>query len=348
MPKYLRKTLPKNFREIVESGDMVAFAAVFEKSSINAYVAHSKEPALATFGITTEQIRWLLDHGADLQALDSYENTPLHHHAGSWKGHPGLLIELGADLEAREYMGQTPLFDAMTHPVQLRVLLAAGAEIEARDAMGDTPLRLALRHCRNSDLVETAESAALLIDAGATVTEEMRSAVREIAETFEHGRADFNPDSVVAADAALARLYQLFQVEPLGPRRTHQGAERITVQATGWREPFTELWHYLVPASGAAATVQGEVIRILACLNDEIGGNGGVNWDHDFQQMVAALPEYLSRAGQAPGLAELALIHGMHGGQAEIEQINELAHLCTTWVLANPEPLALETPAYRR
>jgi ankyrin repeat protein len=55
-------------------------------------------------------VKLLLEKGADLEAKDEFGRTPL-----SWaaeEGHEGvvkLLLEKGADLEAKDEFGQTPL-----------------------------------------------------------------------------------------------------------------------------------------------------------------------------------------------------------------------------------------------
>ena len=51
---------------------------------------------------------------------------------------------------------------------------------------------------------------------------------------------------------------------------------------------------FLIPSSGAAKTVQGEVIRIPGRVRDELDRNGGANWDRDYRKMLQALPQYLS------------------------------------------------------
>ena len=54
----------------------------------------------------------LLDAGANPQAKDSYDNTPLHWAAGSSYGNPAalqFLLAAGADFNARTSEGETPL-----------------------------------------------------------------------------------------------------------------------------------------------------------------------------------------------------------------------------------------------
>jgi ankyrin repeat protein len=52
----------------------------------------------------------------------------------------GMLAKAGADVNARDFMGQTPIFAAEYTPEAIKPLLAAGADLEARDNSGNTPL----------------------------------------------------------------------------------------------------------------------------------------------------------------------------------------------------------------
>ena len=80
-----------------------------------------------------------------------------------------MLLEAGADLEARAEDGQTPLHYASraafseTAAAVVAALLEAGADLEARDAFGCTPLHYAAR----AELPGTATVVAALLDAGA-------------------------------------------------------------------------------------------------------------------------------------------------------------------------------------
>ena len=93
----------------------------------------------------------LLDAGADVDARDSRGETPLHRAVG-WESRDSsslgsLLLEAGANVNARANDGRTPLHVAASigHAPAVSVLLEAGAAVDARANSGHTPLHLALQ-----------------------------------------------------------------------------------------------------------------------------------------------------------------------------------------------------------
>ncbi len=77
-----------------------------------------------------------LSHGASLQINNAYGKTPLH------KCPPGLLVlylEHGADPEAADNNWNRPLH-TQHHLSALHILVDAGADINAKNIYGDTPL----------------------------------------------------------------------------------------------------------------------------------------------------------------------------------------------------------------
>ncbi len=110
----------------------------------------------------------LLDHGADIEAMDDKGRTPLHE-AVEFNTDPAVaavLLDHGANIEARADEGITPLHRAAENNVEPAVaalLLDRGADIAARDNYGATPL-----HRAAENNVEPAV-AALLLDRGADI-----------------------------------------------------------------------------------------------------------------------------------------------------------------------------------
>jgi ankyrin repeat protein len=95
-------------------------------------------------------------------AADGASDTPLHR-AVEWPKHVELLLQLGADVNAVNDAGETPLHCAAIngHLLSLQLLLTAGADTEVRNYnTGSTPLLLAAWHCRSKHLQ-------MLLEAGA-------------------------------------------------------------------------------------------------------------------------------------------------------------------------------------
>jgi hypothetical protein len=262
-----------------------------------------------------------------------------------------VLLELGADVNAAGGSVGTPLHAAadskqVEHAAKL---LARGADVDARNAEGLTPLELALRGCTNVELEAMAALARLFLEGGARRTPATAKHVEELGKRFELHRAGFDPGSVDSASAALETLYALLGVTPVPRRGTQDGRAPIAVTATQWQDQHEELWRLLVPSSGPAATVQGEVIRISGRIGRELLDDGGRNWDDDFREMSRAFLAYVQTGTPLadPELATAraivnALVH--HGG-GDTARMTELA---VAWVLRNPIAAPLARPPYRR
>lgn len=347
-----KKTLPKNFDELIEVGDISALKEVFMQCELDARGGYSKSTALSFFNIPNELVRWLVEQGADINASDSYGRTALHKHAISWCGNTELLLELGADIEAIDYQNETPLFAAAASfkPNAVNTLIAKGANISAENKLKQTPLEKALAMCRNIDIVNMAKVADILLNAGATETQKMKDSIKRIGNDFEFHREDFNKEYLNQTDEALLRLYELFDVPPVGKRKTHDGTSPIAVSTKGWQAQHDELWNLLIPSQGHAKTVQGEVIRITGKISYEILDNGSINWDNQYRNMINSLGHYFSLGTPLHPDALLEaerLAKELHNGNGSKEPAR-LCELAVHWVLSNPNPISLEQPDYKR
>jgi hypothetical protein len=97
----------------------------------------------ATFYRRIEQMTFLLDRGADVNARSNLGETPLHVAAiCGEEAQLRVLIGAGAEIDARDSGGRTPLFCAAIPPKiePLTYLVSRGADVNIRDARGQTPL----------------------------------------------------------------------------------------------------------------------------------------------------------------------------------------------------------------
>lgn len=343
-----RKTLPKDFGDLLKAGDLAALRAVFDRCELDARGGYGKGTALSFADCPDELARWLVGEGLEVDAVNlTAERTPLHDRASYWPS-IAVLIELGAGVDARDKSGTTVLHTAVTKPHHVALLLAAGAEVDPVDGQGSTPLRSGLVRCSNIEIAAIAESVTLLLAAGAAVPEDVDALVTRIGTDFEFHRSNFNNDLVTATAAGLQRLYELFDVAPVPSRVTHDGRSRIEVTATDVDGQYAELWALLVPSSGPAGIVQGEVLRIAGKLAREIGGNGSVNWSDDFRAMTDALGAHLASGRAVTNLDELApILRRIRTGHAEDPDLGSMQDAAVAWILANPDPTPLAAPSYR-
>jgi Ankyrin repeats (3 copies) len=88
-------------------------------------------------------VQMLLDRGADMEAKEGHDRTPLH--VAAQNGHGAvvqMLLNKGADVAAKEQGGGTPLHGATLngHGAVVQMLLDWGADVEAKERHNRTPL----------------------------------------------------------------------------------------------------------------------------------------------------------------------------------------------------------------
>ena len=345
-----KKTLPANFYELIEAKDLDALKAVFNECELNAYDRRSfNKPALSFYDVPLELMDWLIAQGADINVKDEYDRTPLHYHAQvNDIERVTLLLEKGADIEAIAEYDETPLHAAGYSPEVTALLIAKGANVKAKDDMKHNPMEAMLYSVQSIDISKAAKTAELYLKAGLKPTKFAKEQITRIGEDFEFHRTDFNPEYLEETDAGLQQLYKLFGVLPVPRRIQHDGKSAIILEGDTWEERYEQAWALLVPSSGSAITVQGEVVRIAGRVNDELLRNAMANWDKEYRKMLTAMSGYLQQANalSESELAEVADIQ-KHILEDDGTGTQRLCELATAWVVQNPQPITLGKVNYK-
>lgn len=99
---------------------------------------------LASFNGSTPALSFLINEGANTEAVDTYGRTPLHRAVSSCHiGAVKLLIAEGADVHCRDKVGQTPMHYTARDGFLDILLLLHQSDITARDEYGEQPIHLA-------------------------------------------------------------------------------------------------------------------------------------------------------------------------------------------------------------
>jgi hypothetical protein len=180
------------------------------------------------------------------------------------------LLQEGASVNDSNPLGQTPLHLAakMGATEIVSLLIDHGADVKAVDQWGNSPMWGAVFESRQEVIrILRDRGADPLIDGSAQFA---RAARPNVATLF----GDL-PDSLPAVVKARRGVLADGEI-PLAARP----GERVRIS-----DESNRLWKLLVPPSGPAPTLQGEVIRACGRLAREGFGNGNFNWGRPFEEM---------------------------------------------------------------
>jgi hypothetical protein len=375
-----RKTLPADFAQQLATKPLAELQAIFDTTELTATGGVSKKCALAYPECPDDFVRWIVAAGLPIDTRNAEGWTPLNEIAGAPAANVALYLDLGADPDGgrRGVGGPHPLISAVTkHNLDhIKLLLDRGADPLAFTPAGQPErhaLLIAVERCdrRNAaDFLPIVEYLAALTRPGGglkklfgkpeplyPVSDAIKQKVAAHGQTLENVRFErggtLTEPADLAFEAAVRRLYTLFAVTPVAPIPVvaYDGASPIVVTAADWQGRYQQLWAMLVPPRGAAATVQGELVRVAGRLRDEIARNGGANWDRDFEAMGQAFLGHL-QTGRPVAPATLAaaqqVVAAISGGRGWDSDFGALDRAAVEWTGLNPNPVALPAPPYKR
>lgn len=189
--------LPKNFGKLMYAGDYDRIKEIFKTCSLEATFGFEEMTAIffATMVGTDEMIEWLAEQGADINARDRWGQTPLHAMMWVIKYEPlhrmELLIRLGADIHAALPEGETPLhYAAGEGKLQsVKMLVENNADIYAENKRGENPMEYMLAKAYYCDICRILPVAQYFLSIGVPVREKAVRSVRGLAVRFEFYRA---------------------------------------------------------------------------------------------------------------------------------------------------------------
>lgn len=350
-----KNKLVEGFEAIIDSGDLDAFKAVFDKCEITATRGGGKDKcnALSYKNLTPAHIQFLIDNGLDVNSDCGFGFPAVAYQADN-KENLKCLIDNGADVNCVVVMFRgTALVKACfeLNSTAVKNLLEAGASSDVPGFLGETLINTVLSRGDFSVIPLVLDISKMLLESGCKADEKSRNHVTKIGENFEYYRSGISTDEAGKLEKALSELYSLFDVSPVPRSKTYENISQIKSEVAGWQKQYNELWKLLVPASGKAKTIQGEALRIIGGASYEILDNGGLNWDDDYRKMMAFLPELLrakSDAFEKEKLDEAVLLSGSISSNSDEKKLNRLTELVVEWVLANPELIPLGKVDYNR
>jgi hypothetical protein len=191
-----------------------------------------------------------------------------------------FFIENGGDLNMQDASGNTALhYCADSNNIRIaELLLNNGAKLNLANAIGDVPLMNAVFESTSEDF----SMVALFLRYTCDVERKNNygSSPLDFARTIGiNDVVNFLEKYVYSDDVVVDRLSVKYLDLILNDE-----------DLTEW------VWDNLIPSSGQASSVQGEILRVIEKLRWESQQNGNINWDDCFVMMVDFLEQQLIEA----------------------------------------------------
>lgn len=300
--------LPENFLQILHSGDCNRIKDIFKTCSLEATFRSGQTAVFYSRHMPEDIMWWLVEQGADINARNQWGWTPLHDilsFAQDRTDDAELLLYLGADIHAVTPEGDTPLHYAAEWG-QLRVvkmLIEKGADAYARNEEGETPMEYMLAEANNSRIRQILPVAEYFLSLGVPVTDSAVESLKKLATGFAFHRESFNPEKLAETEEALGALLKLFDVQEAQPKRSYDGKEKIIAAPGSWQEQYKELYLWIVsPSAKKAGTVQEELLRLSEIMYTHIREFHATEWaEFDTRIMLHTFLHYLRMGNPLSG-----------------------------------------------
>ena len=140
------------------------------------------------YGASPKVFDLLLDAGIDINKPDQYGTTNFMWACSNGSAHTiKRMLELGADVHAKNSLGATPLLYAMDYDAEVvELLLKAGADVNAKDNEGDTPLIRASKLCKKPKVFD------LFLKAGAKINAQNNDGMTALMNAAEYYCGDIS------------------------------------------------------------------------------------------------------------------------------------------------------------
>ncbi|MEZ0225379.1 MAG: ankyrin repeat domain-containing protein [Alphaproteobacteria bacterium] len=186
---------------------------------------------------TVEELGKLLDAGAQLESVGGFfslSQTPLAIAAMAGKAeNVRFLLEKGANPEARDMSGDTPLWNAISegHKETIEILLAHGADPRTRSENAEryTPVELA-RHKKNPEIV-------LILEKALAEREEQDKIARAAAERRRLEREKAEREAERAKNKDIVIFFQELGDRTIEEIYNFAALERVTLVRKGEEGP---------------------------------------------------------------------------------------------------------------
>jgi uncharacterized protein DUF6438/ankyrin repeat protein len=175
-------------RAAAESGDLATVDLFLSKGADVNGISNGSEPfdysdsvlmAAARSG-SGEVIQEILKYHPDVKKKDHAGRTALEFFVARRKKSSSVaetiraLVEAGAEVNARDDQGKTPIFNACDNIEALKPLVAVGADLNAKDRFGETPIMRCFEPKGLTSLIDAGADLSVQNNHGLTAAQKMR------------------------------------------------------------------------------------------------------------------------------------------------------------------------------